>query len=278
MSEIKSKTITLDGSEVSVSYKGFGIAVRNDSADTVYASGTPGIVRGSDGVVSIPAGSSVTISSGNGTLYLVGTGSVFIMETSSPANPFKTSAQSGGSGADTVARAAITEHSGNSDIHVTVEEKTKWNAKAELSDIPSKLPADGGNSDTVGGISPVDFLRASATRKLSTSLNGSGLFGTYYCESRFTPDYPKDSSDAVYGQYGLLDVRIYGSIFYQTMMFENGIVIHRAKIAGATEWSSWQKLNEGGNAVTLGSHPASDFVLKTEYNALVSRVEALEAK
>ena len=42
--------------------------------------------------------------------------------------PFKTSAQSGGSGADSVARAAIEAHAGNADIHVTATEKAAWNA------------------------------------------------------------------------------------------------------------------------------------------------------
>nr|DAW26153.1 MAG TPA: tail-collar fiber protein [Caudoviricetes sp.] len=124
----------------------------------------------------------------------------------------------------------------------------------------TKLPADGGNADTLGNIAPSGFLLAAASRKLTTSLNASGLIGTYYCEDRFTPDYPKDSSGNAYGQYGLLDVRIYGSIFYQTMMFENGIVIHRAKIAGATEWSSWQKLNDGGNAATVNGHSVNSDV------------------
>ncbi len=107
----------------------------------------------------------------------------------------------------------------------------------------TKLPADGGNADTLGNIAPSGFLLAMASRKLTTSLNASGLIGTYYCEDRFTPDYPKDSSGNAYGQYGLLDVRIYGSIFYQTMMFENGTVIHRARIAAVGDWSSWQVLN-----------------------------------
>lgn len=40
--------------------------------------------------------------------------------------PFKTSAQSGGSGADDVARAAIEAHAGNADIHVTADEKAAW--------------------------------------------------------------------------------------------------------------------------------------------------------
>lgn len=143
---------------------------------------------------------------------------------------------------------------------------------ATKEDIPTTLPANGGNANTLGNIAPSGFLLAVASRKLTTSLNGSGLVGTFYCEERFTPDYPKDSSGNAYGQYGLLDVRVYGSIFYQTMMFENGIVIHRARIAGVGDWSSWQKLNDGGNAASVGVYTEEKIA------ALEARIAALEGK
>ena len=46
----------------------------------------------------------------------------------------------------------LSEHTGNEDIHVTADEKARWNNKAELSDIPTSLPANGGNADTVDGL------------------------------------------------------------------------------------------------------------------------------
>ena len=36
--------------------------------------------------------------------------------------------------------------------HITAEERTAWNSKAELTDIPTELPANGGNADTVDGL------------------------------------------------------------------------------------------------------------------------------
>ena len=266
-----SKTVALSGTEIRVDYSGGTNAwLRNDGTDVIYASAAPGVTAGADGVVSIPVGQAAAIYGACGTVYLLGTGSVQLVGSDYTACPFKTSAQSGGSGADEVARAAINAHSGNVEIHVTAAQKAAWDGKAELSDIPLKLPADGGNSDTVGNISPAGFICASAARKLTTSLNGSGLVGTFYCEERFTPDYPKDSSGNAYGQYGLLDVRIYGSIFYQTMMFENGTVIHRARIAGVGGWSSWQKLNDGGNAASVGVYTEEKIA------ALEARIAALE--
>ena len=144
-----SKTIALTGAEIRVDYSGgTNVWLRNDGADVIYASTMPGITAGADGVISIPAGQAAAVYGAAGTVYLLGTGSVQLVGSDYTASPFKTSAQSGGSGADEVARAAISAHAGNAEVHVTTAEKASWNGKAELSDIPDKLPADGGNADT----------------------------------------------------------------------------------------------------------------------------------
>ena len=148
-----SKTIVLTGEEIRADYSGGTNAwLRNDGTATVYASTAPGVTAGADGVVSIPAGQAVRIDGACRTVYLLGTGSVQLVGSDYTACPFKTSAQSGGSGADEVARAAIEAHAGNADIHVTAAEKSVWNGKADKSEIPTTLPANGGNADTVGGI------------------------------------------------------------------------------------------------------------------------------
>ena len=51
----------------------------------------------------------------------------------------------------------LSDHTNNADIHVTAEEKTSWNNKAELTDIPTSLPADGGNADTLDGLHASDI-------------------------------------------------------------------------------------------------------------------------
>lgn len=124
-----SKTIALSGAEIRADYSGGTNAwLRNDGTATVYASGAPGISAGADGTVSIPAGQSVGVYGANGTVYLMGTGSVQLIGSDYSTSPFKASAQSGGSGADDVARAAIEAHAGNTDIHVTAAEKAAWDA------------------------------------------------------------------------------------------------------------------------------------------------------
>ena len=274
-----SKTIALTGAEIRADYSGGTNAwLRNDGTTPVYASTAPGVTAGADGVVSIPAGQAAAIYGACGSVYLLGTGSVQLVGSDYTACPFKTSAQSGGSGADDVARAAIGAHSGNADIHVTADEKAVWNGKADKSEIPTTLPANGGNADTFGGYAPADFINVSATRKLETSINGT-LGGTYFCEGSFTPDFPLKADGTEYGHYGLLDVRIYGSICYQTLQFENGIVLHRACVIGSTPWSDWRDIADGGNADTLDGKHASDFPIFHFYDANINAdITYIEAK
>lgn len=144
------KTITLSGAEVEVAFSGANAWLRNDGTGTIYAGKAAGVSAGADGVVAVPAGGSAPVYGANGRVFLLGTGSVQLLGSDYSANPFKTSAASGGSGADEVARAAIEVHSGNAEIHVTTADKDTWNGKAEKSDIPTSLPANGGNAASVG--------------------------------------------------------------------------------------------------------------------------------
>ncbi len=130
------KSIILSGQETAVTgLAGTNAAIRNDGADTIYAAKKPGITPGADGVLSIPAGGSAVLLGITGNLYLSGTGYAMLITSDYRENPFKSSAQ-GGSGADETARAAINTHAGNAELHVTAAERSAWNAKADLSDIP----------------------------------------------------------------------------------------------------------------------------------------------
>ena len=130
-----SKTITLTGAEIRADYSGgTNVWLRNDSTAVVYASAEAGISAGADGVVSIPAGQAMRIDGACGTVYLLGTGSVQLVGSDYTACPFKTSAQ-GGSGADSVARAAIEAHAADADIHVTADEKAYWNTLSGKNDL-----------------------------------------------------------------------------------------------------------------------------------------------
>lgn len=130
-----SKTIALTGAEIRANYSGGANAwLRNDGTDVIYASTAPGVTAGADGVVSIPAGQAAAIYGACGAVYLLGTGSVQLVGSDYTACPFKTSAQ-GGSGADSVARAAIEAHAADADIHVTADEKAYWNTLSGKNDL-----------------------------------------------------------------------------------------------------------------------------------------------
>ena len=117
------KTINLTGSEVAVKVGGGNAEIRNNGTETLYASASSGIVAGADGVVSIPAGSSVTVTDTCGTVYILGTGSAEVVGKDFVASVFKSAASSGGAGGteDEVARNAINAHAGNAEIHITAE-------------------------------------------------------------------------------------------------------------------------------------------------------------
>ncbi len=288
---IKSKTLTLTGQETQITCTGAGTAIRNDGTDTIYVSGEAGIVKGSDGVVSIPAGGSVVLPTGSGKLYLTGNGTIMLMEARSGENPFKTSAQSGGSGADDVARAAIASHSGNAVIHVTAAEKEVWNSKADKSDIPDKLPANGGNADTLGGRAPSDYANSC---NASLDLYLSEKSGDIRALAHLLPPggFSADTSwfaDVTFPISGTIlltwtrnsyktdgNVYLYGVLTVRPLASAGDTYI--CSVYNTELYTEWQKLSDGGNAVSLSGRPASDFVLKTEYDSLAERVAALESK
>lgn len=149
-----SKTIVLTGAEIRADYSGGTNAwLRNDGTATVYASTAPAVTPGADGTVSIPAGQAAAIYGACGAVYLLGTtGSVQLVGSDYTACPFKTAAL-GGSGADSVARAAIEAHAADTDIHVTADEKAYWNTlsgKNELDNPDFRVNQRGQNEYSTG--------------------------------------------------------------------------------------------------------------------------------
>ncbi len=128
MANTNIKTVLLTGSEIKAEFNGYHAWIRNDGASVVYAAKQSGITAGADDVVSIPSGCSAPVLCADGEVYLLGAGSVMLIGSDYSTNPFKTSAQSSGSGADEVARAAVETHAGNAEIHVTADNKIRLNS------------------------------------------------------------------------------------------------------------------------------------------------------
>lgn len=212
------KTITLTGTEVRTEYSGGANAwLRNDGTTVMFASAAPGVSAGSDGVIAIPSGQSAPVYGANGAVYLVGSGSVQLIGSDCFSNPFKTSASSGGSDADAVARAAIEAHAGNANIHVSADEKKSW-------------------SIYKGYVTDYDCNNADKQGVYSVSANSANAPGD--------------------GYYILVvDTAGDGDWLIQTAIpaYTRYTIFHRTRINGA--WGPWSNIADGGNAYTVnGRH------------------------
>ena len=121
--------------------------ILNTGSSTVYASTKSAFTAGDDGVVSLGPKESRRLETNNDTIYILGAGQVDIHNQRDGICSFKqapTSSGSGGGGA------------------VDAYSKTESDAKyAQKTDIPSSLPANGGNADTVDGYHVDNLIHAS---------------------------------------------------------------------------------------------------------------------
>lgn len=164
------KTVILTGEEQEVSdLGGFNTVVHNLGENVIFASKYPNIAEGADNVAQIPAGSAKLISTTNGTVYLLGTGTAEL--TGQDHDGVNLSASSGGD------YSVIKAYIDDCDIKVldsaksytdefadvvNVEITDLKTGKADKSEIPTVLPASGGNADTVNGHSVESDVPANA--------------------------------------------------------------------------------------------------------------------
>ncbi len=158
------KTVELTGSELEVkNLGGFNTVVHNLSADAVYASKYPGVTAGADNVAEIPAGAAKLISTTNGTVYLFGTGRVELTGQDHDSVNFSvpSSRITDGGGVSDVTQGYVDRRDEQMLSSAKQYADTKSSAveskladkadKSEIPTVPSELPANGGNSDTVNG-------------------------------------------------------------------------------------------------------------------------------
>ena len=212
-------TVTLSGAVEKVTFPAvYGwVWVKNMSDGDMFAGLSDGISAGADGVMRIPAGECGRVQTdGQDSVYLIGSGNALVVAQNYADCPFKVGGKGGG--------------------------VPDLSAYAKKTDVPNIKVNEAVNADTVGGFSAYQFVLGSATVELRTSINEYYTAGTVSVEEQYTPDFPVG-----YGSFGLLDVRVYGSIVYQTIRFENGKIIHRARVPGATNWTAWAEIYTSGN-------------------------------
>ena len=140
-------TVILDGTECSVKFDRCFLAysVQNNSTSDVFVSIHQGANAGDDGVVRIKAGSSgvyAHMRTEVKTVYFNGTGEIQVHGQNDTNNSFRNAPVSGGGGTT-----------------VDSYSKTESDARyAQKSEIPTALPANGGNADTVGGKTIDSFI------------------------------------------------------------------------------------------------------------------------
>lgn len=142
-------------------------------------------------------------------------------------------------------------HKINTDIHVTAMEKSAWDNKAELADIPTILPANGGNADTVDNKHASDFMQ-----NLGVLTTGSLLdYVLTMTESGYLFVSNNVTDTPVSGQFFFVDVRRYAGGSYAitaTRFNAGGVYTNRYNNnSNMKKWYGWANVADGGNAATV---------------------------
>lgn len=159
---------TLDGSEKKIKVLGLYASIKNNSGTVIYAGQQAGIDPSGTNVTPIQAGESVVIPANvDKCVYLLGTGDIAVISGNERFNFFKPAPKDGsgggGTGGDGITQQQFTD---TLKLYETIASSdNKLKNKADKSEIPTSLPADGGNAATVGGLEPYELgtLNASGT-------------------------------------------------------------------------------------------------------------------
>ncbi len=194
----------------------------NIGTTTVHVSANANIVAGADGVAELAAGGVTCIETLGGKVYVLGEGKVEIHNTGDKFPPFRNAPVSTGGGGGTV------------DGYTKSESDARY---AQKSDIPSSLPANGGNADTVGGVGIANLRQITQTvlNTLPAVPNGEGDY-LVNC----------DTSDTSFPYwYGYLSIR-YGSYtgeyvaIFRTTGNDNKVYYNTYL---TNHWSGWQEIS-----------------------------------
>ena len=193
---------------------------KNIGTTTVYVSGNSDISAGGDGVAELPSGGSVCIETLGGKVYILGEGKVQIHNTGDKFCPFKNApAQSGGEAVDAYTKS---------------ESDAKY---AQKTDIPTTLPANGGNADTVGGVGIANLRQITQTviNTLPAVPNGEADFLVNCDTSDTSFPYWYGHLSIRYGSYTGEYVAIYRTTGNDDKVYYNTYLTNH--------WSGWQEIS-----------------------------------
>lgn len=150
-------------------------------------------------------------------------------------------------------------HTSNTIVHVTQTDKDYWNGKAEISDIPTSLPANGGQSDTSKGLIG-DDTRDINYPPSEYMKGGSRYIGRTGCQIEFKRTAVIGVSSYLSGMYCYLETKNpwddpSGGYPIQ-IAYGNGNPVWRIGTS-SDSWSDWRSLG-GGSSVTIGTTKPTD--------------------
>ena len=137
------------------------------------------------------------------------------------------------------------------DTSTTATDKT-WSAKKISDSIPTTLPANGGNADTVGNLSVVELVR-----NLGRVTDAAFLNNSEFNEYSYEADIEPTTAEAIglpAGWYIIKGFRYYGTGKYtvQIAYRRNSANQAMTRYANGTDWTEWRGLGDGCNAASVG--------------------------
>ncbi len=180
---------TLNGTDKEIRVQGRYASVKNNGTETVYASSAPDLEPNAADVVPIQAGESVIVRDCRKKLYVRGSGQIAVVSGNEPVNFFKPAPKGEGGGGDGITQQQLNDTLKTYATNTSVDDKLEDYAKKD--EIPTSLPADGGNADTVGGKSAEELIQSNPNLLLNPDFKinqrGKSEYG-YDGSDRYTVD------------------------------------------------------------------------------------------
>ena len=197
--------------------------ILNTGSSTIYASTKSAFTAGDDGVVSLGPKESRRLETNNDTIYILGAGQVEIHNQRDGICSFKQAPTSSGSGGG-----------GTIDAYSKTESDAKY---AQKTDIPTSLPANGGNADTVGGVGIANLRQITQTviNTLPAVPNGEADFFVNCDASDTSFPYPYGHLSIRYGSYTAEYVAIFRTTGNDDKVYYNTYLTNH--------WSGWQEIS-----------------------------------
>lgn len=195
--------------------------ILNTGSSTVYASTEKSFSAGDDGVVSLGPKESRRLETKNDTIYILGEGQVEIHNQRDGICSFKQAPTSYGGG-------------GTVDAYTKTESDARY---AQKSEIPTELPANGGNADTLGGVGITSLRQITQTviDTLPAAPNGEGDYLVNCSQSDTSFPYPYGHLSIRYGSYTKEYVAIFRTTGNDDKVYYNTYLTNH--------WSGWQEIS-----------------------------------